>query len=34
MQIIGKHFDEETILNFGYQYETCTKKRKMKTIRD
>lgn len=25
MQLIGKHFDEETILNFGHQYEMATK---------
>jgi aspartyl-tRNA(Asn)/glutamyl-tRNA(Gln) amidotransferase subunit A len=26
MQIIGKHFDEETILNFGHMYEKKTEK--------
>lgn len=26
MQIIGKHFDEESVLNFGYQYEKATEK--------
>lgn len=26
MQIIGKHFDEETVLNFGHMYEKATEK--------
>ena len=28
MQIVGKHFDEEAVLNFGYQYEIITKNEK------
>jgi aspartyl-tRNA(Asn)/glutamyl-tRNA(Gln) amidotransferase subunit A len=27
MQFIGKHFDEETILNFGHNYELATEKK-------
>ena len=27
MQLIGKHFDEETVLNFGHMYETNTEKK-------
>jgi aspartyl-tRNA(Asn)/glutamyl-tRNA(Gln) amidotransferase subunit A len=26
MQIIGKHFDEETVLNFGHMYEKKAEK--------
>ncbi len=26
MQLIGKHFEEETVLNFGHQYEKATEK--------
>ena len=35
MQIIGRNFDEETILNFGHQYEKATEKetwRNFKTV--
>ncbi len=33
MQIIGKHFAEETVLNFGHKYEEATKKENWRRIK-